>query len=70
PVQGYRGRDHAYFEQYHEQSRTQEDFQHWLDRWVLGVKDRREYLNLLGACRSEALEVKEHAYSAAADFGY
>ena len=70
PVQGYYGRDHAYFTQYHEQSRSLEDFERWLARWVTGVADRRAYMNLLGACRIEALGVKEHAYSAPADFGY
>jgi hypothetical protein len=35
---------------------------------VLGVADRREYMNQLGACRVEALAVKEHAFSAPADF--
>ncbi len=70
PVQGFYGRDHAYFTQYHEQSRTLEDFEKWLGRWVLGVRDRRTYLDLLGACRVDGLGLKEHAYSAAADYGY
>jgi glutaconate CoA-transferase subunit A len=69
PVQGYYGRDHAFFHQYHEQSRRIEDFENWLTRWVLGLPDRREYMNQLGACRVEALGVREHAYSAPADFG-
>jgi len=70
PVQGFCGRDHAYFTQYHEQTRTLEDFEKWLSRWVLGVPDRRAYLELLGACRVDGLGLKEHAYSAVADFGY
>lgn len=70
PVQGCHGRDHAFFSQYHEQSRTVEDFERWLERWVLGVAGRREYMNLLGACRAESLSVREHALSAPADFGY
>ncbi len=70
PVQGYYGRDHAFFSQYHEQSRQPEDFERWLERWVAGVAGRREYLDLLGACRVESLGVKEHAFSAPADFGY
>jgi glutaconate CoA-transferase, subunit A len=69
PVQGYYGRDHAFFHQYHEQSQRIEDFENWLTRWVLGLPDRREYMNQLGACRVEALGVREHAYSAPADFG-
>ncbi len=70
PVQGYYGRDHAFFSQYHEQSRQVEDFERWLSRWVSGVPGRREYMSLLGACRVESLGVREHAYSAPADFGY
>jgi glutaconate CoA-transferase, subunit A len=69
PVAGYYGRDHAFFAQYHEQSKTLEGFERWLQRWVLGVPDRREYLNLLGSCRIDSLAVREHAYSAPADFG-
>jgi len=70
PVQGYYSRDNAYFRQYHEQTKTPADFAAWQARWVDGVADRREYLNLLGACRQEELTVKNHAYAAAADFGY
>ncbi|HJY87547.1 MAG TPA: CoA-transferase [Candidatus Acidoferrales bacterium] len=70
PVQGYYGRDHEFFSQYHEQSRQLEDFERWLEHWVSGVADRREYMNRLGACRVETLGVRRHAYSAPADFGY
>jgi glutaconate CoA-transferase subunit A len=70
PVQGHYGRDHAFFSQYHEQSCDTADFEHWLERWVTGVAGRREYLNLLGACRTESLGVRQHALSAPADFGY
>ncbi len=70
PVQGYYGRDHAFFSQYHEQSRSLEDFERWLERWVLSVPNRRDYINLLGTCRTEALGVRQHALSAPADFGY
>jgi glutaconate CoA-transferase, subunit A len=70
PVQGYYGRDHAFFGEYHEQSRKLEDFDRWLKHWVTGVANRREYLNKLGSARFEALGVREHALSAPADFGY
>jgi glutaconate CoA-transferase subunit A len=69
PVQGYYGRDHAFFAQYHEQSRDLHDFESWLGRWVLGVADRAGYMNQLGACRVESLGVREHAMSVPADFG-
>jgi glutaconate CoA-transferase subunit A len=70
PVQGYYGRDHAYFEEYHERTRRLEDFEDWLAHWVLRVPDRAEYWKELGASRTAALAVKNHAFSAAADFGY
>ncbi len=70
PVQGYYKRDDAFFRQYHEQTKTESDTVAWLDRWVYSVADRREYANQLGACRVDALGVKQHAYAAHADFGY
>jgi glutaconate CoA-transferase, subunit A len=70
PVQGYYGRDHAYFSQYHEQTRRLEDFEDWLAHWVVQVSDRQEYRKRLGDGRVESLAVKEHAFSAPADFGY
>jgi glutaconate CoA-transferase subunit A len=70
PVQGYYSRDNAYFRQYHEQTKAPADFAAWQAGWVDGVKDRRDYLNLLGACRRDELTVKKHAYAAPADFGY
>jgi glutaconate CoA-transferase subunit A len=69
PVQGYYGRDHAYFAQYHAQSKTEKDYAQWLERWVQNTPDRRAYLELLGACRVDQLGVKQHAFAAAADFG-
>ncbi len=70
PVQGYYGRDHAFFAEYHEQSRKLEDFEKWLERWVVRTADRSEYLKQLGAARFDSLGVREHALSAPADFGY
>ena len=70
PVQGYYARDDAYFRQYHEKTKTADEFQSWCDRWVHGVKDRAGYVELLGECRVKELGVKKHAYAAQADFGY
>jgi glutaconate CoA-transferase, subunit A len=69
-VQGYYGRDHTFFSEYHEQTRRLEDFEAWLTDWVVRPANRQEYLAQLGADRSQGLGVKEHAYSVAADFGY
>ena len=70
PVQGYYGRDHAFFAEYHEQSRRREDFEHWLESWVLKISSRAEYMKQLGEARAAGLKVREHAYTAAADFGF
>ncbi|MBZ5720065.1 MAG: CoA transferase subunit A [Acidobacteriia bacterium] len=70
PVQGYYKRDDAFFRQYHEQTKTKQDSDAWLSRWVHGVTDRRAYMNQLGGCRVDDLGVKQHAYAAQADFGY
>src|SRR5229473_994723 len=70
PVQGYYKRDDAFFRQYHEQTKTQADFDSWAQRWIEGVADHRAYMNLLGACRVEELGVKRHAYAAQTDYGY
>ena len=70
PVQGYYGRDHAFFGKYHDDTRRVEDFEGWLSKWVLQVSDRRDYLKMLGGEHFDALGVREHALSAPADFGY
>src|SRR5690348_6462267 len=47
PVQGYYKRDDAFFQQYHAETKTQEDFNAWAERWVNGVADRGEYAKQL-----------------------
>jgi len=70
PVQGYYKRDDAFFRQYHEQTKSPADFDAWAARWVYGVSDRAGYVKQLGDCRVQELGVRQHAYAAAADFGY
>ncbi len=70
PVQGYYGRDHSFFGDYHSESRSVEGFQAWLARWVTGVPNRRAYMDQLTPARTVQLGVHEHAYSSPADFGY
>ena len=66
PVQGHFKRDHTYYRAYAEESRTVEGFQAWLERWVMHVSDRAAYLE---AVDIEALRIRNHRYSAPADFG-
>jgi len=70
PVQGYYKRDDAFFRQYHEDTKTQADFNAWAARWIEGVADCAAYAKQLGDDRVQALGVKTHAYAAATDFGY
>jgi glutaconate CoA-transferase subunit A len=70
PVQGYYNRDHAYFTEYHQQSRTTEGFAAWLEEQVLNAPDRAAYLERLGAARWRALAAKERRLAAPVDYGY
>jgi glutaconate CoA-transferase subunit A len=70
PVQGYYNRDHAYFTEYHQHTRTADDFATWLEEQVLGVPDRATYLERLGGERWQALATKEQRLAAPVDYGY
>jgi glutaconate CoA-transferase subunit A len=67
PVQGYFKRDHAFYRDYAERSRSREGFEAWLDEWVLDVAERATYLQRIEV---ESLRIKEHRPSAPADFGF
>lgn len=70
PVQGYYGRDHAFYQEYHTASREPEGFARWLEAWVLNARTRGEYLEHLGAERWQALQARQRRYAAAVDYGY
>ena len=67
PVQGYYGRDHAAFSEYHRLSRSREGFLEWLQEWVVGVPDRDAYLEKLGS-RFAAMRPAEPRLAAAIDY--
>lgn len=70
PVQGYYNRDNEFHREYHKQTKTKQETDAWLERWVYGVPDRQSYLDQVGADRIAALGVKQRAYAAQTDFGY
>jgi glutaconate CoA-transferase subunit A len=70
PVQGYYNRDHAAFAEYHQRTRSAENFDAWLREWVLDVPDRAAYLAHLGAERWAALRPRTHLPAAPVDYGY
>ena len=66
PVQGHFRRDHAFYRDYAERSRTVEGYEEWLAEWVLGVHDRVAYMQKIDA---ESLRIKHSRPSASVDFG-
>jgi glutaconate CoA-transferase, subunit A len=66
PVQGHFKRDHAFFRDYAERSRTSEGFQAWLEEWVLRLPDRAAYMARLDA---EPLRVRRPRLSVPVDYG-
>jgi glutaconate CoA-transferase subunit A len=70
PVQGYYGRDHAFFHEYHDQTRELDGFERWIGQWVAEIPTRDSYMKQLGDSRADSLRVREHALSVAADFGF
>ncbi|HXM56429.1 MAG TPA: CoA-transferase [Candidatus Dormibacteraeota bacterium] len=66
PLQGHWRRDHAFYRDYAERSRTAGGFRGWLDEWVLGVRDRGEYLRRVDV---EALRVRRSLPSVPIDYG-
>jgi glutaconate CoA-transferase subunit A len=67
PVQGYYGRDHAMFSEYHASSRERDGFLGWLDDWVFSVGDRDAYIRKLGQ-RFEGLRPRERRVAAEVDY--
>jgi glutaconate CoA-transferase, subunit A len=70
PTQGYTRRDDNFYFEYHKASRSREGFEQWLQKWVLGVKDHRKFLELLGKERVEQLKPQGHLFAPAVSFNY
>lgn len=67
-AQGYYDRDNASYLDWDEQSATHESTLAWLDEWVYGVEDHREYLEKLGTNRVLDL-VPDGAYATPVNMG-
>ena len=70
PTQGYARRDDEFYFDYHKETRTKEGFDRWLRRWVLGTKDHRGFLELLGRDRVDRLIPPAGLLSPAVSFSY
>jgi glutaconate CoA-transferase subunit A len=70
PTQGYARRDDNFFFEYHKETRSREGFEAWLQKWLLGVKDHREFLDLLGKERLAKLKPEGNLFASAVSFNY
>jgi glutaconate CoA-transferase, subunit A len=69
PVQGHYARHHEFFHRFHDESRTEDGMQEWLDHWVFAVDDWTGFLARVGADTLEALRVKRPLRSEPLDYG-
>jgi glutaconate CoA-transferase subunit A len=67
-TQGYYGRDNQAYIEWNEVSESHESTLAWLDEWVHGVENRREYVEKLGVDRLLDLE-PTHDYAEPIDLG-
>jgi glutaconate CoA-transferase, subunit A len=70
PTQGYARRDDNFFFEYHQETRSREGFEQWLQRWVYGVTDHKAFLGLLGKERVERLKPEGNLFAPAVSFNY
>jgi len=70
PTQGFSRRDDDFYFEYHKATRTREGFEQWLQKYVLGLKDHRAFLNLLGSERIAKLKPQGDLIAPAVSFNY
>ncbi|MHA1496183.1 MAG: CoA transferase subunit A [Promethearchaeota archaeon] len=68
-MQGYYYQDLAYRFDYCKDTKTIEDWENWLKKWVTGVNNRQEYLKVLGNDNMTKLKTK-NIIQGAVNYGY
>lgn len=66
PVQGFFKRDHAFYRDYAEQSRTAGGYAAWLKQWVMQIPDRATYLSRIDG---DSLRITRQRMSQPVDYG-
>ncbi len=69
PVQGCYRRHHDFFKRYHDETRTVDGNQRWLDQWVFGVDDWKGFLDRVGSEMLEQIRIKQPLFSEPLDYG-
>ena len=67
-AQGYYDRDNAFYLEWDKIARDPQTLEAWLDEWVYGLQDHREYVERFGAAHWDALRPAE-ALSGEVDYG-
>jgi glutaconate CoA-transferase subunit A len=67
-AQGYYDRDNEFYLGWDKVSESTESVKAWLEEWVFGVKDHKEYLEKLGAETHKRLQVEAN-YSEKINYG-
>ena len=68
-VQGFYYTDLEYRFNYAKETKTIEDWENWLEKWITGVNDRQEYLKVLGEEKIKFLKAKS-LIQGAVDYGF
>ena len=70
PVQGYYGRDHRAYHEYHDESRSGAGADGWLNSWVRTVSGRTDYVRRLDPQRMQDLKVEHERLAASVNYGF
>jgi glutaconate CoA-transferase subunit A len=70
PAQGFSRRDDAFYFEYHQATRTSGGFASWLEKYVYGVTNHRQFLELLGEQRRRDLRPTGQLFAPAVSFNY
>jgi glutaconate CoA-transferase subunit A len=70
PAQGFSRRDDAFYFEYHQATRTSAGFASWLEKYVYGVTNHRQFLELLGEQRRRDLRPTGQLFAPAVSFNY
>jgi glutaconate CoA-transferase subunit A len=68
-MQGFYYTDLEYNSNYAKDTKTIEDWENWLEKWVTGVENREEYLKVLGEATIKKLKAKP-LIQGAVDYGF
>ncbi|MFX1479823.1 MAG: CoA transferase subunit A [Promethearchaeota archaeon] len=68
-MQGFYYTDLEYRFNYAKETKTIEDWEHWLEKWVTGIENRQEYLKVLGEDKMKFLNAKP-IIQGAVNYGY